>query len=238
MNALITTNTTLIPTISSREIAELTGKLHKNVCADIRRIFEECEIDALRFQLVYKGNNGQDRPYYALPRRECDLIMTSYSAKYRLKIIDRWIELEAKEVNSTPRTFVEAMKVATQALIDAEQKQLQIENLNEVIKKDEPKVKFAEMVADSEDCCTIEEFAKAIGVSRNKLFEWLRNEYYLCRKGKYNLPYQEYLKKEWFKVNEYTFVDYYGEPRIGYQTLITTLGQIKISRIFRQEEYK
>lgn len=37
-------------TISSLEIAELTGKLYRNVIADIKCILGEAEIGALRFQ--------------------------------------------------------------------------------------------------------------------------------------------------------------------------------------------
>ena len=72
------------------EIAELTGKDHYNVMKDIRRILDEAEIDAVRFDSVYLGGNGQERACYSLPRLECDLVVSGYSAKHRLAIIDRW----------------------------------------------------------------------------------------------------------------------------------------------------
>jgi len=75
---------------------------------DIRKILEEAEIDQSKFAGVYKGGNGQDRPCFNLPRRECDLIIAGYSVKYRLAIIDRWQELEA---GKTPKTFSEALRL-------------------------------------------------------------------------------------------------------------------------------
>ena len=42
------------------EVAKLTGKDHYNVMKDIRRILDEAEIDAVRFDSVYLGGNGQE----------------------------------------------------------------------------------------------------------------------------------------------------------------------------------
>ena len=76
-------------------LAELTGKRHDNVLKDIRKILDDLEIDVLKFEAVYLGGNGQERPCFNLPRLECDLVVSGYSAKYRLAIIDRWQELGA-----------------------------------------------------------------------------------------------------------------------------------------------
>ncbi|MGZ5050460.1 MAG: Rha family transcriptional regulator [Methylobacter sp.] len=89
-------------TMSSLEIAELTGKPHDNVLKDIRKVLAEVEIDAVKFYGVYLGGNNQERPCFNLPRRECDLVIAGYSAKYRLAIIDRWQELELKNQITLP----------------------------------------------------------------------------------------------------------------------------------------
>ena len=46
-------------TMSSLEIAKLTGKEHKNVLADIRTMLEELEIEELSFQRFYLGGCRQ-----------------------------------------------------------------------------------------------------------------------------------------------------------------------------------
>lgn len=93
-NNLLSTIT--IPTMSSLEIAELTGKRHSDVMIDIRRILEEAEIDSTEFSAQYKDTSGKSNPCYHLPRFECDLVITGYSVKYRAAIIKRWHELEVQ----------------------------------------------------------------------------------------------------------------------------------------------
>ena len=69
---------------------------------DIRLILGRAGIGELKFELPYLDAQNKERPCYQLPRRECDLVMTGYSEKYRLAGIDRWYELEAKEAAGTP----------------------------------------------------------------------------------------------------------------------------------------
>ena len=92
MNELTTIDSQL--TMSSLEIAELTGKDHRNVTRDIESILNEVGIDTLRFEHIYKDSMNRSRRCYNLPRRECLLIMSAYSAKLRLTIIDRMDALE------------------------------------------------------------------------------------------------------------------------------------------------
>ncbi len=58
---------------------------------------QAANIDALKFEHCYSdGVNKGKVKQYNLPRRECDLVVSGYSVKYRHAIIDRWHELEAK----------------------------------------------------------------------------------------------------------------------------------------------
>ena len=81
-------------TMTSREIAELTGKDHKNIIRDIETTLLQAEIDALKFEHIYIDTQNRSQREYRLPKRECDLVISGYSVKYRLAIIDRWQELE------------------------------------------------------------------------------------------------------------------------------------------------
>ena len=105
-------STTTVRTMSSLEIAELTEKDHFHVMRDIKTILEEAGIDASKFGCVYKGANGQDRPMFNLPRRECDLVISGYSVKYRLAIIDRWHQLEAMSALANSPILSEEAKAA------------------------------------------------------------------------------------------------------------------------------
>ena len=83
-------------TMTSLEIAELTGKQHKNVMQAIRNMEPAWEKTAgLKFQLgSYKDANGQLRPCYSLTKTECLYIATKFNDEARAKLVLRWEELE------------------------------------------------------------------------------------------------------------------------------------------------
>ena len=81
-------------TMSSREIAELTGKEHKNVLRDIREMLEGLEINLAQFSAQYKDSSGKQNLLFNLPKRECLILVSGYNIQLRAKIIDRWQELE------------------------------------------------------------------------------------------------------------------------------------------------
>ena len=88
--------------MSSLEIAKLTGKDHNHVLRDIRKILSEVEIDPSKFGLVYLAGNGEERTCFNLPRLECNLVVSGYSAKYRLEIIDRWLVVPQPQITNKP----------------------------------------------------------------------------------------------------------------------------------------
>lgn len=88
--------------MTSLEIAEVTGKEHKNVMRDIRNILEQ-GVNQLNFELLeYKDAKGEMRPIYHLTPKGCLILASGYNAVLREKIIDRLFELEAKERQYKP----------------------------------------------------------------------------------------------------------------------------------------
>ena len=83
--------------MSSREIAELTGKRHDNVLTDCRKMLIELhgEGGLLRFEDThFHEQNGQHYPIFRLPKRETLILISGYSVELRARIIDRWQALE------------------------------------------------------------------------------------------------------------------------------------------------
>ena len=109
------------PTMSSREIAELTGKEHRNVLRDARAMLVELHGAGglLSFEQTYQDpQNGQTYPMLALPRRECLILVSGYNRTLRTRIIDRWEELEAHVAQ--PAATPPAMPASVEAVMFAE----------------------------------------------------------------------------------------------------------------------
>lgn len=82
-------------TMSSREIAELTGKRHDNVMRDIRVMLAELhgEGGVPKFEDTQTHpQNGQCYPVFNLPKRETLILVSGYSVQMRARIIDRWLK--------------------------------------------------------------------------------------------------------------------------------------------------
>ncbi|MBP8594003.1 MAG: phage antirepressor KilAC domain-containing protein [Ruminococcus sp.] len=111
-----------------------------------------------------------------------------------------------------------------------------INQLNERIRKDEPKVKFADHVGDSTNVIDVNRMAKlcadhGIRIGRNRLFAWLRSRGILMGG---NIPYQEYIENGYFRVKESVY-ETNGQKRTYQQTFVTGKGQQYIlSRLMRE----
>lgn len=84
-------------TMSSREIAELTGKEHFHVMRDIRNMLAELKLDETSFGCSYLSEQNKQMPMFNLNRELTDYLLTGYSATMRMAVIKRWHELESKQ---------------------------------------------------------------------------------------------------------------------------------------------
>lgn len=106
-----------------------------------------------------------------------------------------------------------------------EQKQARIEQMK-------PKAIFADAVATSRTSILIGDLAKLIcqngyQIGQKRLFEWLRNNGYLCKSGSSrNMPMQRYVEQGLFEVKESNVQNPDGSVRITLTTKITGKGQL------------
>ena len=214
-------------TMSSLEIAELTGKRHDHVMVDIEKMLSDLGKAAPDFAgtAFYEVNNAKrSRKIYNLPKRETLILVSGYSVAMRARIIDRWQELEQKESAQfkMPKTLSEALLLAGQQAALAEERQ-------RLLEQQKPKVEFAETVERSDGTLSIGEFAKLLPkewkIGRNKLFKWLRDNKYLMKD---NVPYQRYVNEGLFEVIE-TVSEYDSQDYINLLTLITGKGQLYVT---------
>lgn len=97
-------------TMTSLQIAEITGKRHANVIRDIHNLLDQ-GVNQLNFELVeYTDAKGEQRPCFNLTKKGCLILASGYDAKLREKIINRWEELETEK--RTPSRRVAGPKVS------------------------------------------------------------------------------------------------------------------------------
>lgn len=139
MNLTSTMTSAAIPlTMSSREIAELSGKDHRHELRDL---------DVLRGQLgeMFAGSaqtwtlpqNSQRYPEYVLDKDTTLCLVASYDALVRMRVIKRWQELEAQQAPKLRQTMAQALRLA------AEQAE-QIETQQEQLALAAPKAEFVD----------------------------------------------------------------------------------------------
>jgi phage regulator Rha-like protein len=102
MNDLSILNPSVL-SMTSREIAELTGKDHSHVLRDIRALCDSLKDDpSLDHELGQQVTFETDaRGYMSLATMQKDFtltLLTGYDHKARFKVIKRWQELEARQV--------------------------------------------------------------------------------------------------------------------------------------------
>jgi len=216
-------------TMSSREIAELTGKEHRTVlrdCDNLNENYRKMTLAQICAGVYSHRNTGnQKHREYLLTKMQTFDLLTGYSTELRIKVNRRWEELETKLQHQIPQSFAEALQLAAHqaSQIEEQQKQLQ---------QQAPKVLFADAVATSDRSVLISELAKIlkqnnIEIGQNRLFVWLRDNGYLCSKGEYyNQPAQRAMEAGLFELKKTSITKPDGSVFVTVTPKVTGKGQI------------
>lgn len=220
--------------LDSREVAEMTGKQHKNLMRDIKGYVGELnqlKIEPVNFfnESTYLDTKGETRPCYLVTKKGCEFIAhkltgikgTEFTAKY----IDRFHQMEEVIQNHVPQ----GQELIALAVLEAnkllEEQRVQIEKMK-------PKVLFADAVATSKTSILIGELAKilkqnGVDIGQNKLFIWLREKGYLIsRKGSdWNMPTQKSMNLGLFEIKETVVTHADGHTTVNKTTKVTGKGQ-------------
>lgn len=182
MNDIITI--TQAQTMSSLQIAELTGKRHDAILRDIRNLLEQGVAAHNFVETSYTDKSNRQSPCYQLTKTGCLILASGYNAVLREKIINRWMELEAANAwqYQVPTSFREALLLAAaqQEQIEEQQKLLvaqseQIRDLNEANAEMRVKVSYYDQILASKSTVTTTQIAQDYGMSAKKFNIELRN---------------------------------------------------------------
>ncbi|EJI1423110.1 phage antirepressor KilAC domain-containing protein [Vibrio parahaemolyticus] len=204
-------------TMSSREIAELTGKRHDHVKRDIERMREELNPPNLGSSIFV--HNGNEYTQYHLNRDLTLTLVSGYSIKLRHAIIKRLEELEKQSQPQVPQTYADALLLAATQAKELEEK-------NQALAIAAPKAEFADAIAGADKGVKIGQFAKTVGLGPVTIFRVLRElKIFMSRGDSYNLPYQEFVERGYFTVKQGTY-ETNSQTRISHTALITGKGEI------------
>ncbi len=159
-------------TMSSRELAQLCDKEHRNVLRDIDLLNETYTHMGLpkieQGYYTHPSTGSQQHREFLLTKEQSIDLVTGYRADIRIRINRRWAELEAQ--NSAPAlpNFADPVQAA-RAWADAmELQQKAIAQVAEL----QPKAQALEAISHSTGSLGIREAAKAVGMGQNEFVAW------------------------------------------------------------------
>lgn len=225
------------PWLVGKDVADILE--YRNGSRDINR---HVDADDRRKIMIYDGNQRRE----TIVINESGLYSLVLSSKMlTAKKFKRWVTSEVLPTIRKTGGYVANEDVFVETYLpfaDEPIKQLfriqcrVINQLNERIRKDEPKVKFADHVSDSTNLIDVNKMAKlcadhGIRIGRNRLFAWMRARGILMGG---NIPYQEYIDNGYFRVKESVY-ETNGQTKTYQQTFVTGKGQQYIlSRLIRE----
>ena len=196
MNQLIHSGPSI--TMSSREIADLTGKDVSHIHRDIRSMLDELrghdpEVDDVREDRDQRGYTT----CFHLTKGLSMTLVAGYNVRLRKAIIDRWQELEAQVAAPTfqvPTTLSGALRLA------AEQAE-KIEEQQRLIEQQKPAVEFVDRyvnVATGEK--GFREVCKILGANEARFREFLVAERIMYRLQGRMMAYQNHIDAGRFRI--------------------------------------
>ncbi len=187
-------------TMTSREIAELTGKEHDNVRRDIKNLAESL---SLSFEEKPEpSDGGRPAKVYVLAKRETLILVSGYNVTMRAKIIDRWQELEAQVAD--PMRVLSDPAAMRGLLLGYTEKVLALEGR---VQELAPKAAALDMISAGEEDLTMTQAAKVLDVKVNTLTNWLSANGWVYRQNGSWVAYQQHIANGRLRYKEAHYTD-------------------------------
>lgn len=160
--------------MSSKRIAEKTGKRHDHVLRDVRNMITELEKEGSpnlggHYQVVsYTGiDNNVYTEEILLNERLSLCLGAGYSIPLRMMIIDDWAEMKAQSMSGSLSTM-DILQIAMRS----EQERLRLDAENKVLA---PKAEYTDKVLQAEGTMTTTNVAEDLGMTAQALNKFLVN---------------------------------------------------------------
>jgi phage antirepressor YoqD-like protein len=214
--------------MTSREIAELTGKQHKHVIRDIREMLDALSEDGPVLDHVREDRDARGyTTNFHLDRELTETLITGYSIPLRHRVIRRLHELEERAAApAIPQTYSEALRVAA----DLHEQNTQ---LRMVVDEQAPKVEALGRIAEARGTLCLTDTAKHLNIPRHKLIDWMRENRWIYRRegSAHWLAYQPRMAAGLLE-HRVTVIgtDSIGDQRLASQVRVTPKGLAKLAQ--------
>ena len=212
-------------TMSSREIATLCEKEHKNVIRDIRNMLDSLDGSLLNHEYyqILTDERGYTSEILLNENLSINLV-TGYNPTLRLRMVQHWQELrKPKELSR-----MELIELAMQA----ERERIALENKVEQL---QPKADAYEILSGAKGSVSIRVASGELKVPEKKFIQWLLDNDWAYREGNRTdgklLPHAH--RKEQGYLELVSVVTYNtGEAVARSQTKVTQKGLTRLAQIF------
>lgn len=216
------------PMMTSREIAELTGKQHKHVIRDIREMLDALSEDGPVLDHVREDRDARGyTTNFHLDRELTETLITGYSIPLRHRVIRRLHELEERAAApAIPQTYSEALRVAA----DLHEQNTQ---LRMVVDEQAPKVEALGRIAEARGTLCLTDTAKHLNIPRHVLLDWMHENRWIYRRegSAHWLAYQPRMAAGLLE-HRVTVIgtDSIGDQRLASQVRVTPKGLAKLAQ--------
>lgn len=213
-------------TMSSREIAELTGKAHFHVKRDVLAMLKDLGEDASKFGCIYLDALNREQTEYMLDREHTDCLLTGYSAAMRMTVIRRWHELEAQVAKPQQLSTIEILQIA----MESEKARLlltaQVEQQAEKIHSMENLFK---------EGMTHTQFCKGLnGVNVMQVGKYLEARNWLFNESKSGLRFRvaSYARDKYMTEHQHEVIPHGKEPFVSFTPVLLKKGAIRLYDLY------
>jgi Rha family phage regulatory protein len=223
-------------TMTSLDVAEMTGKRHDNVMSDIRNEIEQLEKTGINSLLIFKESNytnerGREYQRYTFGMEGALQLGARYSAETRFKMIQHIKKLEQeKQKPQLPQDYKQALQHLLLEVEKNEQLQLEVKELK-------PLADYTQRILQNKSLVTITQIAKDYGLSGrvlNKILNELGIQY---KQSEQWLLYKKYQDSGYVHSTTMDIVHKDGTEEVKMQTKWTQKGRLFLYKMLKENGY-
>ncbi|WP_085600392.1 MULTISPECIES: Rha family transcriptional regulator [unclassified Pseudomonas] len=213
-------------TMSSREIADLTGKRHPDVKRDIQVMAKDLREDVSSFARIYLDGMNRQQTEYLLDRAHTDCLLTGYSAAMRMAVIKRWRELEFQVAQPRELSRMDLIQLA----FEAEQARLQLS-----VQVEAQATKIHSLENLFKEGMTHTQFCKGLnGVNVMQVGKYLESRSWLYNESKSGLRLRvaSYARDKYMTEHQHEVTPHGKEAFISFTPVLLKKGAVRLYDLY------